>query len=279
MSAASPSPPRHPEASPVVVLVRPQLGQNIGMAIRAMANCGLTHLRLVAPRDGWPSEDARQAAAGADAIYESVAVFDTLAEAVADCERVYATTVRPRGQVKPVLSPTEAASAMHEAPPTRDALVFGPERTGLENDEVAQASQIVTAPLNPDFTSLNLAQAVLLVAWEWWRLNAPIPPDTPPASPAQGARAETSALAARQEVAGFLGRLESALDAAGFFTEPTRRASTLRNIRNIFTRHDLTRGEVDTLHGILSALIFTPKTPRKKKRPGPEHPDLSGGGD
>lgn len=255
---------------PVVVLVRPQLGQNIGMAIRAMANCGLSRLRLVAPRDGWPSDEARSAAAGADWITDGATVHDSLVEAVADCHRVYATTVRPRGQVKPVDTPGEAAVRLRAGAGETAAIVFGPERTGLENDEVALADRIITAPLAPGFASLNLAQAVLLVAWEWWCAQPETPADqvAPPQNePAAAPGNPAMAPSTREELEGFLGRLEHALDTAGFFTEPRRRPSTLRNIRNIFTRHDLTRGEVDTLHGILSALIHAPKTPRRKRKP------------
>lgn len=245
--------------APVVVLVRPQLGQNIGMAVRAMANCGLTDLRLVAPRDGWPDDEARQAAAGTERALDAIATFDTLDAAVGDLHRLYATTVRPRGQVKRVIAPTEAAGEIRADPDRRAGLLFGPERTGLENDEVALADRIVTAPLNPDAYSLNLSQAVLLMAWEWWRLGgAGQPASTPPSSAA--AKPST-----RAEIEGFLGRLERALDASDFFTEPQRRPTTWRNIRNIFTRHDLTRGEVDTLHGILSALLSDRKSTERKQ--------------
>jgi tRNA/rRNA methyltransferase len=248
-------------APPVVVLVRPQLGQNIGMAVRAMANCGLTELRLVAPRDGWPNDDARQAAAGTEGALDAIATFDSLADAVADLHRLYATTVRPRGQVKRVLTPTDAAGEIRGDPDRRAGLLFGPERTGLENDEVALADRIVTAPLNPEAYSLNLSQAVLLMAWEWWR---------PAAAPQAGATPPSSAAAkpsTKAELEGFLGRLERALDASDFFTEPQRRPTTWRNIRNIFTRHDLTRGEVDTLHGILSALRAERTADRRARDP------------
>src|SRR5262245_22182827 len=157
-SAASPA--------PVIVLVRPQLGENIGKAARAMLNFGLTEMRLVSPRDGWPNPQAGPAASGADVVLERAQVFDSLAEAVADCAHVYATTVRKRGITKPVMTPEEAAREIH-ATQGRSAILFGPERAGLETDDVAVARAIVTVPINPAFGSLNLAQAVILVAYEW----------------------------------------------------------------------------------------------------------------
>ena len=252
-------------APPVVILVRPQLVQNVGMVLRAMANCGLDRLRLVAPRETWPSDDGQAAAAGAATLMTEIAVFDNLDAALADLHRVYATTARPRDQVKPVLTPEAAADAIRAeaASGARSGLVFGPERTGLENDEAARADAFVTVPLNPQFTSLNLAQAVLLTGYAWRRAQDGTPnPDQPAPAPAPGS---AGAPATQAELEGFLGRLEAALEAGGFFTEPERRPGTLRNIRNIFARNGLTAGEVDTLHGILSALILTPKSPRKKK--------------
>ncbi|MEO6091951.1 MAG: TrmH family RNA methyltransferase, partial [Novosphingobium sp.] len=151
---------------PAIVLVRPQLGENIGKAARAMLNFGLSELRLVAPRDGWPNPSAGPAAAGADVVLQQAAVFETLAGAVADCAHVYATTVRKRGVTKPVLTPEQAAVDIHRQP-GRSAIVFGPERSGLETEEVALARAIVTVPINPAFASLNLAQAVILCAYEW----------------------------------------------------------------------------------------------------------------
>src|SRR5690242_5747338 len=151
---------------PVIVLVRPQLGENIGKAARAMLNFGLTELRLIAPRDGWPNPSAGPAAAGADEVLANVRVFDTLSEAVGDCAQVYATTVRKRGVTKPVLTPEAAAAAIHRDA-GRSAVVFGPERSGLETDDVALARAIVTVPVNPAFGSLNLAQAVIVCAYEW----------------------------------------------------------------------------------------------------------------
>jgi len=151
---------------PVIVLVRPQLGENIGKAARAMLNFGLTEMRLVSPRDGWPNPSAGPAAAGADDVLEKAEVFETLAEAVHDCANVYATTVRKRGVTKPVVTPEEAAREVYAAT-ARSAYVFGPERSGLETDDVALARAILTVPINPEFASLNLAQAVILCAYEW----------------------------------------------------------------------------------------------------------------
>src|SRR5689334_19608180 len=160
--------PGPPQAAPppAIVLVRPQLGENIGKAARAMLNFGLTDLRLVSPRDGWPNPSAGPAASGADLVLERARVFDSVAGAVADCPHVYATTVRKRGLVIPVVTPEEAGRAVHQADGL-SAFLFGAERSGLETEEVALAGRIVTVPVNPDFRSLNLAQAVILVAYEW----------------------------------------------------------------------------------------------------------------
>jgi tRNA/rRNA methyltransferase len=163
--------------NPVIVLVRPQLGENIGKAARAMLNFGLTEMRLVAPRDGWPNPSAGPAASGADIVLEQAQVFDSVADAVADCGQVYATTVRKRGVTKPVVTPEEAAREIRSAP-GRSAILFGPERSGLDTDDVALARTIITVPINPEFGSLNLAQAVILVAYEWSKgANARQPAD------------------------------------------------------------------------------------------------------
>jgi len=252
--------------APIVVLVRPQLGQNIGMCARAMANCGLSALRLVAPRDGWPNPEATAAAAGADDILDTVEVFPDTAAAIADCTRVYATTARPRGQVKPVVTPRQAAAELRAAGGRdgRTAVLFGPERTGLENDEVALADAVVFAPLNPAFTSLNLAQAVLLVAHEWWMAADATPPRKLHAAGPGGA------LATKAELDNLLGRLEAALEQANYYLVPEKRPSARRNIRNIFARARLTKAEVETLHGVLSALIKMPKQPRRRRGGGTE---------
>ncbi|BAK67652.1 RNA methyltransferase [Sphingobium sp. SYK-6] len=230
-------------AAPLIVLVRPQLGENIGKAARAMLNFGLTQMRLVAPRDGWPNPDAGPSAAGADVVLANAQVYDTLAEAVADCAHVYATTVRKRGVTKPVVTPEEAAREIHGAV-GRSAIVFGPERSGLETDEVALARAILTVPINPEFASLNLAQAVILCAYEWSK-TAPL---------AQPTRTELLPPASQDELDGMIGQFEAMLDEAGYFFPPSRVAATKRTLRNLLTKPGWNHLEVRTLRGVLSSL-------------------------
>ena len=228
---------------PVIVLVRPQLGENIGKAARAMLNFGLTELRLVSPRDGWPNPQAGPAASGADVVLERARVFDSVAGAVADCAHVYATTVRKRGITKPVVTPEEAAKAIH-AGPGRSAILFGPERSGLETDDVAVARTIVTVPINPEFGSLNLAQAVILVAYEWSKhvaLAQPTDTDLPVPAP-------------QEELDGMIGQLDSMLEDAGFYFPPDRVPATKRTLRTLLTKPGWSSQEVRTLRGVLSSL-------------------------
>ncbi len=228
---------------PVIVLVRPQLGENIGKAARAMLNFGLTEMRLVAPRDGWPNPSAGPAASGADIVLERAQVFDTLADAVADCAHVYATTVRKRGLVKPVVTPEEAAREMHSAQ-GRTAILFGPERSGLETDDVAVARKILTVPINPEFGSLNLAQAVILVAYEWSKhvaLESPPLVDLDPPAP-------------QSELDGLVAHLDRLLDEAGYFYPPDRVPATKRTLRSVLSKPGWNANEVRTLRGVLSAL-------------------------
>ena len=227
---------------PAIVLVRPQLGENIGMAARAMLNCGLDELRIVAPRDGWPNPAARAAAAGADAAINGARIFDTAAEAVADLQLVLATTARRRDLEKPVHDPREAARLLRESG-ARTGILFGPERSGLDNDEAGLAAAIVEAPLNPAFPSLNLAQAVFLMAWEW-RMAGP-----PPAPPPPSDRATAEAFE------GFWQHLDAALDAAGYYREPKLRPTVQRNLRAVFARAGLTGQEVRTLRGVIARLV------------------------
>jgi len=233
---------------PAVILVRPQLGENIGMVARAMLNCGLTELRLVQPRDGWPSETARAAASGADAVVEGARLFDSTETAIADLHRVYATTARPRGMVKPVVTPAQAARELHDEAAAGHScgLLFGPERSGLVNDDIALADAVLTVPLNPAFSSLNLAQAVLLVGHSWF-LAAD---ETPPRKLETGVGQPAS----KEEMVNFFERLETALDETGFLFPPEKRPTMVRNLRNLFHRIAPTEAEVNTLHGIISAL-------------------------
>ena len=234
--------------SPVIVLVAPQMGENIGAAARAMLNFGLHDLRIVNPRDGWPNQAAIDMAAGALEIMPAPPVFTTLAEALADCHFVYGTTVRKRGMVKPVFTARGAVADAHErtVQKQKTAFVFGPERTGLDNDEIALCHAIVTVPVNPDFSSLNLAQSVLLVAYEWLSLQD----STPDKMIDAGDRFPVT----HEKLEEFLTRLEAALDTGGFFRAGDLKPTMLRNIRSMFTRADLTDQEVRTLHGMVSAL-------------------------
>ena len=235
---------------PLIVLVRPQLGQNIGKAARAMLNFGLTDLRLVAPRDGWPNPEAGPAASGADLVLERARVFDTTAEAVADCGRVFASTVRRRDLVMPVVAPEEMAAQIH-ALPARSAILFGPERSGLDSEDVALANAIVTVPINPEFGSLNLAQAVILLAYEWSRGTGL----------AQPTLKELEPPAAMAELDGLIGQLDGALDAAGYFHPPERTAATRATIRTILTKPGWSSREVKALRGMIRALT-EPRSPR-----------------
>ena len=228
---------------PVIVLVRPQLGENIGKAARAMLNFGLTEMRLVAPRDGWPNPSAGPAAAGADEVLANAVVFETLADAVADCPHVYATTVRKRGVTKPVVTPEEAARAVHGAS-GRSAIVFGPERSGLETEDVAFARAILTVPINPEFGSLNLAQAVILCAYEWSKQ----------ATLTQPTQTELLPPAPQEELDGMIGQLDAMLVKSGYFYPPDRTPATRRTLRTLLTKPGWNSLEVRTLRGVLSAL-------------------------
>jgi tRNA/rRNA methyltransferase len=238
---------------PTVVLVDPQLGQNIGMVARAMLNCGLTELRLVRPRDGWPSEAAVAAAAGAQEILARARLFDTTKQAVADFRRVYAMTARPRDMVKPVATPRQAALDLRLAAAAGEAagVLFGPERSGLTNDDLALAERIVSVPLNPGFSSLNLAQAVLLLGYEWFQAA-----DHTPGQRLVRGRGKP---APKGELANFFARLEAALDDTGFFHPPEKRAGMVRNLRNLFQRAELSDAEVRTLHGVVTSLRTGPR--------------------
>ena len=231
-------------AKPVIVLVRPQLGQNIGKAARAMLNFGLTEMRLVAPRDGWPNPEAGPAASGADAVLEQAEQFATTQEAIADCGLVFASTVRRRDLVMPVVTPEEMADSIAAAN-ARSAILFGPERSGLGTDEVALANAIVTVPINPSFGSLNLAQAVILLAYEWSKRSAL----------AQPTAKEPEPPAPHDELDGLVAQLNDELAAKGYFHPPSRTEATKNTLRTIFTKTGWSSREVKAVRGVIRALV------------------------
>lgn len=235
---------------PAIILVRPQLSENIGTTARAMLNCGLTDLRLVGPREEWLSDRAIAAASGADRVLMAARVFDDTAQAVAGLNRVWATTGRDRYMVKPVDTPREAAVTMRSVIAGGGAcgVLFGPERTGLQNDDVTIADTVMTVPLNPDYCSLNLAQAVLLISYEWYQCAAPA------TLPAMTKGADDCGPAAKEKLLTFFGHLERELDECGFLRVADKRPGMIRNIRNIFQRANLTGQEIQTLHGIVHEL-------------------------
>jgi tRNA/rRNA methyltransferase len=241
---------------PIVVLVEPQLGENIGAAARAMTNFGLSRLRLVKPRQGWPNDKARMMASGATGILEDAALFDTLAAAIADCNLVFATTARAHDQAKPVVGPAEAAALMTPriAAGETVAVVFGRERNGLENDEVALADRILTLPVNPAFASLNLAQAVVIVAYEWFKLAGGGLPFAMP---------QKSAPAPKQQLLAFFASLERELEKVEFFRPPDKRETMQINLRNIFSRMQPTQQDIQTLHGVIMAIAEGRKGPAR----------------
>ena len=241
---------------PVVVLVEPQLGENIGAAARAMANFGLSRLRLVKPLQGWPNERARVMAAGADRILAAVELYDSLLDAIGDCSFVLATTARNHDQAKPVVGAEEAAGTMAAriAAGENVAIVFGRERNGLENHEVGMADAILTLPVNPAFASLNLAQAVVIVAYEWFKRSYGDLPFTMP---------EKSPPAAKQQLAAFFADLERELERCEFFRPEEKRGTMTVNLRNIFQRMQPTQQDIRTLHGVVTALVHGRKGPAR----------------
>ena len=211
-----------------------------------MLNFGLSEMRLVAPRDGWPNPDAGPAASGADIVLEKARVFDTVQEAIADCSVVYASTVRRRDLVLPVIGPEEMADAIGTSP-ARSAIMFGPERSGLETEEAALANAIVTVPINPEFGSLNLAQAVILLAYEWSKRSAL---SQPPAK-------EMETPAPHCELEGLMVQIDEALVEKGYFHPPSRTQATRNTIRTIFTKTGWSSREVKAIRGIIRALVST----------------------
>lgn len=248
--------------APAVILVEPQLGENIGMAARAMANFSLTDLRLVSPRDGWPSKEAYSAASGAIWIVEGAQVFSDVAEAVGDLNYVCATTARTRDSVKQVLAPQTAAKEMTKRIALNEScgIMFGPEQAGLENDAIALCDALVMAPVNTKFASLNLAQAVLLIGYEWLKhqQNGSLGRETEFDGPArEGLQMQHTRPANRAEIVGFFEHLEDELDKSGFLRPPEKRPQMVRNLRNMFQRMGASEQEVRTLRGVVSSLTRT----------------------
>ena len=242
---------------PAVILVEPQLGENIGACARAMANFGLTDLRLVRPRDGWPNAQAERSASGADRVLASARLYDTIEAAIADCGLVFATTARAHGQAKPVIGAEEAVLAMRPliAAGKIVGLLFGRERNGLENEEIAFADRILTLPINPAFSSLNLAQAVAIVAYEWFKLASG--GGLPFAMPVK------SEPATKEQLLAFFTSLERELEKVEFFRPPEKRRVMAVNLRNIIHRMEPTRQDIQTLHGVIMTIAEGRKGPAK----------------
>lgn len=236
-------------SQPVFVLIRPQMGENIGAAARAMWNFGLDRMRITAPRDGWPNQKAVAMASGAGRLLDEAGLFDTTAAALEDRTHVFATTARPRGLTKPVVTPERAMQMAAEmiAKGDKVAVMFGPERAGLENDDIVRANTIINVPVNPDFASLNLAQCVLLCAYEWRRQTVEVVPErTDMAGTDWATGVEVEKLAEHYE---------ERLGEAGFFF-PEHKAETMKlNLRNLWSRMPLTRADVQTLHGVLRQMV------------------------
>ncbi|HWK65533.1 MAG TPA: RNA methyltransferase [Rhizobiaceae bacterium] len=243
---------------PAIILVEPQLGENIGMVARAMANFGLSELRLVNPRDGWPNERARAAASRADHVIDAVKIFDTLPEAIADLNFVFATTARERDGFKPVRGPVEAGRALRARfrAGEKTGILFGRERIGLENEEVGLADEIVTFPVNPAFASLNIAQAVLLMSYEWMKSGMEAETDTAFAG-------LEMAPAPKEHLLGLFRHLEEALDVRGYFRPKAKKPKMVDNLRAVLTRPGFAEAEIKVLRGVVASLdYFSPKEPR-----------------
>ena len=244
---------------PAIILVKAQLGENIGTAARAMLNCGLDDLRLVAPRDGWPSKKAVAAASGANIVLDKARLYPDIPAATADLVHVFAATARDRHMVKREVTPRQAAQEMRAQIAGGEAcgVLFGPERMGLLNDEVALADTVLTVPLNPAFASLNLAQAVLLVGYEWFTAGSAMPPEK--------LRTGQSRRANKKELLAFFEHLEEELVSNGFLRNLEKRPSMVRNLRNLFHRALCTEQELRTLHGVITAFAG----PRDRDKPPP----------
>lgn len=238
----------NPNPQPAFVLIRPQMGENIGAAARGMWNFGLERMRIIDPRDGWPNQKAVAMASGAGRLLDEAQIFDDTPSAIADCDYVYATTARPRGLTKPVMTPQAAMTDARAriAAGGKVAVMFGPERAGMENDDIARANAIISVPVNPAFPSLNLAQCVLLTGYEWQRETIP----------AQSSRVDAAGDWAEQiEIEKLAEHFEDRLDTAGFFFPDHKAASMKQNLRNLWSRMPLTRADTQMLHGIMRQMV------------------------
>jgi tRNA/rRNA methyltransferase len=250
MAGTDSTKPLEAGAGPAVILVEPQLGENIGMAARAMLNCGLTDLRLVRPRDGWPSESARDAASGADRVIDGTRLYESAAQAVTDLSLVFAATARDRDMTKRIVSPRQAAAEMRAFERTggRVGVMFGKESKGLKNDDVTLADAAIVASLNPAFRSLNLAQAVFMIGYEWFVAASDQPPS-------ELAMPKETRPASKDELLGLFEHLERELDASGFLHVKEKQPVMVRNLRNMLQRAGLTEQEVRTFRGVITSLV------------------------
>ncbi len=245
---------------PVFILVRPQMGENIGAAARAMLNFGLERLRIVEPRDGWPNPKAVAMASGAGRVLDAAGLFPDVGAAVADCDYVFATTARGRELTKPVMTPERAMMLARElgAQGRRVGVLFGPERAGLENEDIVHAQAIVTVPVNPEFFSLNLAQCVLLIGYEWGRLGAEVAPEVMSMG--------RTDFASGEDVQRLGDHFEDRLAAAGFFYPEGKAAGMKLALRNMWSRLGLTRAEVQTFHGMLRQIAYRLKAQDEERQ-------------
>lgn len=237
-----------PQSQPAFVLVRPQMGENIGAAARAMWNFGLDRMRITSPRDGWPNQRAVAMASGAGRLLDEAQLFDSTADAIGDCDYVYATTARPRELTKPVFSPEAAMNDARDriAAGGKVAVLFGPERAGLENDDISRANAIISVPVNPQFASLNLGQCVLLTGYEWQRATVDTVAQTV---------SMTSEWATQTEMEKLAEHYEERLETAGFFFPEHKAASMKVNLRNLWSRMPMTRADIQMLHGVMRQMV------------------------
>ena len=242
---------------PAFILIRPQMGENIGAAARAMWNFGLDRMRITSPRDGWPNQRAVAMASGAGRLLDEAQLFDSTDDAISDCTYVYATTARDRDLTKPVMTPEAAMRDARDriAAGQKVAVLFGPERAGLENDDIVRANAMVSVPVNPEFASLNLGQCVLLTAYEWQRATS---------EAVENFVSHEGGLAEQKDIAALSAHYEERLDDAGFFYPPAKAAHMKQNLRNLWSRLPLTRADAQMLHGMMRQLVRWKETNDKE---------------